>query len=102
MVDISNNRVQVFTANGGFLFKFGALGTGNGEFNHPSGVATDCTGNVYVTDYGNNRVEKFGNPAAQPPCVVPRPSNALSFGKLKLNRKKGTATLPVTVAEPAP
>ena len=28
-------------------------------FNHPEGVAIDNNGNIYVTDTGNNRVEKF-------------------------------------------
>jgi sugar lactone lactonase YvrE len=28
-------------------------------FNHPAGVAVDGSGNVYVADYGNNRVERL-------------------------------------------
>ncbi|MGD0177219.1 MAG: hypothetical protein ABSC50_10385 [Candidatus Bathyarchaeia archaeon] len=38
---------------------WGSLGSGNGQFNGPEGVAVDSSGNVYVTDTGNNRVEEF-------------------------------------------
>src|SRR5262249_35609023 len=34
-------------------------GSGNGEFNAPLGVALDGGGNLFVVDYGNNRVQKF-------------------------------------------
>ncbi len=39
---------------------FGSAGTGAGEFSTPTGVAVDQTsGDVYVIDSGNSRVEKF-------------------------------------------
>jgi DNA-binding beta-propeller fold protein YncE len=39
---------------------FGAGGSGNGQFASPLGVAVDnSTGDVYVVDQGNNRIEKF-------------------------------------------
>src|SRR5439155_1567369 len=45
---------------GTFLLKWGApLGAGNGELNSPTGVATDGSGNVYVADTGNHRIQKF-------------------------------------------
>src|SRR5437899_11535363 len=37
----------------------GGKGTGNGEFDSPSGIAVDSKGNVLVADTGNGRVEKF-------------------------------------------
>ena len=37
----------------------GFPGTGNGQFSNPIGVAVDSSGNVYVTDANNNRVQKF-------------------------------------------
>jgi sugar lactone lactonase YvrE len=43
-----------------FLLQWGVSGgTGSGELNSPSGVATDASGNVYVADTGNNRIQKF-------------------------------------------
>ncbi|MCK6474873.1 MAG: hypothetical protein L6R28_24405 [Planctomycetes bacterium] len=35
-------------------------GTGNGEFRCATSVDTDAQGRVYVSDYGNNRVQVFG------------------------------------------
>lgn len=34
-------------------------GGGNGQFNSPSGLATDSTGDVYVTDGFNHRIQEF-------------------------------------------
>src|SRR5437667_171515 len=44
---------------GTFLTAWGSAGAGNGQFNYPSGVATDGSGNVYVADTYNNRIQKF-------------------------------------------
>ncbi|MBI1797400.1 MAG: SMP-30/gluconolactonase/LRE family protein [Candidatus Eisenbacteria bacterium] len=53
------NRVSMYTTGGAFLGSWGTGGSGPGQFNQPFGIATDVTGNVYVSDYGNNRVEVF-------------------------------------------
>lgn len=39
--------------------QWGSLGSGNGQFNSPRGMAVDSSGNVYVADTGNNRIQKF-------------------------------------------
>ncbi len=39
--------------------KFGASGSGDGQFLTPLGIALDSSGNIYVVDHGNNRVQKF-------------------------------------------
>src|SRR5919201_5303689 len=40
---------------------FGSAGSGPGQLQSPSGMASDQrSGNVYVADTGNNRIEKFG------------------------------------------
>ncbi len=43
------------------LGTFGTAGTGNGQFNHPEGVAVDSSGNVWVVDQNNSRIEKFSS-----------------------------------------
>ena len=42
-----------------YLSNFGGTGYGDGQFKAPSGIALDSSGNIYVTDTGNNRVEEF-------------------------------------------
>lgn len=41
------------------VLAFGHEGTGPGEFRGPIGVAADDSGYVYITDSGNDRIEKF-------------------------------------------
>lgn len=65
IADASSNRIQKFSSDGTFLAAWGAnggdgsSGTGNGEFNQPRSIAIDTSGNIYVTDQFNHRVQKF-------------------------------------------
>ena len=42
-----------------FDLQWGSLGTGNGSFTLPTRAATDSSGNAYVSDRGNHRIQKF-------------------------------------------
>jgi sugar lactone lactonase YvrE len=53
------DSILKFSSGGRFLTKWGTYGTANGQFNSPQGVATDPSGNVYVSDGYNERIQKF-------------------------------------------
>ena len=59
MADYHNNRVQKFTNTGTFIGTWGTEGVGNGQFSTPKGVALDNSGNIFIADTGNSRVQKF-------------------------------------------
>jgi streptogramin lyase len=40
---------------------FGSKGTGNGQFENPQGIATDPSGNVWVSDVLLHRIQKFNS-----------------------------------------
>jgi DNA-binding beta-propeller fold protein YncE len=69
------NRIQKFTSDGVYLTQWGTQGTGDGQFNNPAGVAVDASGNVYVADTDNNRIQVFGS--------LPVPATSTSWGRLK-------------------
>ena len=65
VVDSDNNRIQKFDASGKFLTLWGTKSPDNnpsppaGTFNQPWGIAVDSSGNVYVADTWNHRIQKF-------------------------------------------
>ena len=66
--NVSNHRVQKFSSDGNFLTMWGGPGNAPGQFNAPYFVAVDPTGNVFVADTYNNRVQKFaGSVSGVPP-----------------------------------
>jgi DNA-binding beta-propeller fold protein YncE len=59
VADTGNHRIQKFTPTGVFISALGARGTGDGQFDSPSGVTTSASENLYVADTGNDRIQKF-------------------------------------------
>lgn len=84
--DSDNCRVQKFNASGSFILKFGTEGFENGQFAHFSGeavgngaICSDLSNDVYVTDVGNKRIQKFdskGNFLSK----ITSYDNGISFG----------------------
>lgn len=52
---------RTFTTNAGRVFgsSFGTPGTGNGQLAHPAGIAVGESGEIWVVDQDNDRVQKF-------------------------------------------
>lgn len=62
VADQYNQRVEVFTGQGGSVTQWGSYGTnGNGTFSSPSGVAVDANGLVYVADADTGFVQVFNS-----------------------------------------
>jgi sugar lactone lactonase YvrE len=78
VADTDNDRIQVFSASGGFLRKWGSTGSADGQFLSAQDVAVDAQGGVWVADYRNGRVQKFSSgggfqrsiPSSQPTGVA--------------------------------
>ncbi|WP_339833380.1 S-layer homology domain-containing protein [Paenibacillus sp. FSL R7-0272] len=63
VADSSNHRIQKLTLSTNTWSEWkkvgGGAGSGLGEFNSPCAVAVDSSGNVYVADSGNHRIQKL-------------------------------------------
>ena len=69
VVDAGNSRIQKFGPDGKYVDQWGSLGSLDGQFNFtgpdeqiygvPAGIAVARSGNVYVADYGNHRIQVF-------------------------------------------
>ncbi len=67
IADSGNNLIRVITTGGTvstLAGQAGVTGAANGpgnvaSFNFPSGIAVDLSGNVYVTDWGNNLIREI-------------------------------------------
>ena len=74
VVDQGNHRIQKFDSSGNLLTLWGSEGSGlaNGaaQFSSPTGVTVDSSGNVYVVDSANNRIQKFDRRSDLAPVTV--------------------------------
>ena len=65
VADRDNYRIQKFSSGGVFVTKWGTRGADDGQFDYPSGhnnavdIAVASDGSVYVSERGNQRIQKF-------------------------------------------
>jgi DNA-binding beta-propeller fold protein YncE len=109
VVDQQNHRIQVFDSDGVFSRAFGSrcevpdgpgcvdpdgagpLQPGDGQFDNPQGIAALANADLFVTDTGNARIEKFGTP----PTGVGRQGSApgIRFSLASANPTSGVSRL---------
>jgi sugar lactone lactonase YvrE len=59
LTDAPGNCVHIRTPTLQLVGTLGTAGTAPGKFSAPTGVGFDAAGNMYVSESGNNRVQKF-------------------------------------------
>ena len=64
VVDNGNDKIKVYSSNGGLQALWGSSGSGNSEFDNPWDVFVDDNNYVYVVDQGNHRIQKFDSSGA--------------------------------------
>lgn len=57
----NNNRVELLGADFSFVDKFGTFGLEKENLIRPAGLAYDHWGNLWVADYGNDSVKRYGS-----------------------------------------
>lgn len=92
VADTAHHRIVKFAH--GKRKAFGSLGSGRGQLEYPQGVAVQDVGNgktwVYVTDWGNSRIEVFDDDG----------HFVKTFGEAELNRPWGIAVVPQSDGSP--
>jgi RHS repeat-associated protein len=64
VADHGNTRVVELAPGGRYLGKFGASGSGEGQFTNLKGVVVNSSGDVYTADAGNSRIEQWDPPSS--------------------------------------
>jgi len=63
VADVGFHRIQRFDANGTYETSWGVFGSADNttlpQLDTPQGMAIDLSGNIYVADTGNNRIQRF-------------------------------------------
>ncbi|MBN1331780.1 carboxypeptidase-like regulatory domain-containing protein [Candidatus Dojkabacteria bacterium] len=68
VLDTGSYRVQKYNSSGVYQLTVGRTdgedGTGDGEFDYAEGLGVDSSGNLYVADSSNDRIQKFNSAGA--------------------------------------
>ncbi|MBI5555327.1 MAG: 6-bladed beta-propeller, partial [Elusimicrobia bacterium] len=59
VADTGALNIQVFDATGKFITKWGSTDSGMGSFNTISDIEVDSSGNIYIVDSDNKKVQKY-------------------------------------------
>ena len=70
VTDGEKNEVVKLTTSGEVIARFGEMGSQDGQFKRPTGIAVDEEGRIYVGEFYNNRVQIF-NPDFSHHLTIP-------------------------------
>jgi len=82
--------VQKFSSGGAFLLSWGSMGTGDGQFELPRGIAVGPNGHVYVADWNLDRVYEFTDAG-----VLVRTIGQFGYGLGDLGGPSGVVVAPL-------
>lgn len=95
VTDSNNNTIRLVTPTGVVSTIGGTAGqigsadgtAGAAQFNHPSGIAVDSAGNLYIADTDNNAIRKgiAANPTTPTITTQPTAQNAVTGGRAVLS-----------------
>lgn len=100
VTDFYNNCVKIFDIerHGQFVTSFGSVGTKNGLFQAPTGLAIDYErGYIFVSDWGNNRIQIFDRQGSFIRIIELSKSDVL-YGPQGLDYEPTTRTLAIANA----
>ena len=60
VTDPDNHVFSAYSLEGALLATWGGRGSGDGQFMQPVGISIDRSGQVYIADTGNNRIQVWG------------------------------------------
>jgi YD repeat-containing protein len=62
VIDYNNHRIEKFSPSGKFIAAYGSWGSGNGDFEDPTGIdINQSTGDVYVADCALDRIQELSS-----------------------------------------
>ncbi len=102
VTEMWNDRVQEVSTSGAFVTKFGSAGTGPGRFALPMGVVVSSSGEIYVTDFENARVQEWGRQTWWPTSAKGSLSKSTTYVYKAVTGNEGTSIEPSVVLSPTP
>ncbi|HEY5286439.1 MAG TPA: hypothetical protein VIJ50_04980, partial [Solirubrobacteraceae bacterium] len=102
VTEMWNDRVQEVSTSGAFVTKFGSAGSGPGQFALPMGAAVSSSGEIYVTDFENARVQEWGRQTWWPTSAKGSLSKSTTYVYKAVTGTEGTSIEPSVVLSPTP
>lgn len=85
----ATDEVEVYVGRPELKLSFGRIGNASGEFNSPSYIVRDSSGNTWISDTNNDRIQKFSSSGT----FILQIGQALNQNKGKSKTKEGNSEI---------